>query len=413
MVSKDVAIHSPTIDVLSPSVTVQSAATTPWDIVVVGAGPAGTAAASRAATNHLRVLFIDRCPLPRPKVCGCCLSPLALAELADLSKSTAPPFKISTPLLTGLTVVSQGHRASVPYATGGVLSRISLDTCLAKNAIAANADWLPDTRAVSCLVDDDTVTLTVQTSVQSQHTIRTKRLLMAAGLYDAIRIYGNTESHRPTRNRPPNNRIGLGTTLPAAGGAISERHLVMAVGNGGYCGFVRLEDDSIDVAAAVHPSLLRQSATPADALTHLLTEAFQGTECPIDTSLLPHSTLRATPQLTHHTGNVDSQDTRIFRVGDAVGYVEPFTGEGIGWALLSARLATEALIDSKGRLRPSKEASQQYQRTYRKALNQHNRRCRMVSLALRSPFLVTTAVRAACRFPTVAGSIARKITGNS
>jgi hypothetical protein len=36
-----------------------------------------------------------------------------------------------------------------------------------------------------------------------------------------------------------------------------------------------------------------------------------------------------------------------------------------------------------------------------------------VSLALRSPFLVTTAVRAACRFPTVAGSIARKITGNS
>ena len=234
MVSKDVAIHSPTIDVLSPSVTVQSAATTPWDIVVVGAGPAGTAAASRAATNHLRVLFIDRCPLPRPKVCGCCLSPLALAELADLSKSTAPPFKISTPLLTGLTVVSQGHRASVPYATGGVLSRISLDTCLAKNAIAANADWLPDTRAVSCLVDDDTVTLTVQTSVQSQHTIRTKRLLMAAGLYDAIRIYGNTESHRPTRNRPPNNRIGLGTTLPAAGGAISERHLVMAVGNGGY-----------------------------------------------------------------------------------------------------------------------------------------------------------------------------------
>jgi hypothetical protein len=72
-----------------------------------------------------------------------------------------------------------------------------------------------------------------------------------------------------------------------------------------------------------------------------------------------------------------------------------------------------AWIDSKGRLRPSKEASQQYQKTYRKALNQHHRRCRMVSLALRSPFLVTTAVRAACRFPAVAGSIARKITGNS
>ena len=85
MVSKDVAILNSTIDVLSPSIHVQAAATTPWDIVIVGAGPAGTAAASRAATNQLRVLFIDRCPLPRPKVCGCCLSPLALAELAAVS----------------------------------------------------------------------------------------------------------------------------------------------------------------------------------------------------------------------------------------------------------------------------------------------------------------------------------------
>ena len=146
---------------LNPSIDVQTAATTPWDIVVVGAGPAGTAAAARAATKQLRVLFIDRSPLPRPKVCGCCLSPLALAELADLSTSTAPQFRVSTLSLTGLTIVSQGHRASVPYATGGVLSRISLDTCLAKNAIAANASWLPDTRGVSCTVDHETVTLTV------------------------------------------------------------------------------------------------------------------------------------------------------------------------------------------------------------------------------------------------------------
>ena len=71
MVLKDTAT-------LDPSIDIQTAATTPWDIVVVGAGPAGTAVAARAATNKLRVLFIDRSGLPRPKVCGCCLSPLAL-----------------------------------------------------------------------------------------------------------------------------------------------------------------------------------------------------------------------------------------------------------------------------------------------------------------------------------------------
>ncbi|MBT3210553.1 MAG: FAD-dependent oxidoreductase [Planctomycetaceae bacterium] len=406
MVSKDTFT-------LSPSIDMQTAATTPWDIVVVGAGPAGTAMAARAATKKLRVLFIDRSPLPRPKVCGCCLSPLALAELSNLSKETIPQFTVSTLSLTDLTIVSQGYCASVPYATGGVLSRISLDTCLAKHAIAANAAWLPNTRAVSCKVDQVTVTLTVQTTSQSQHAIQTKRLILAGGLRDAIRMQGDSAVHRPPRNWPRNNRIGLGTTLCSTGGAISERHLVMAVGSAGYCGLVRLEDGSIDVAAAVHPSLLKRGATPAEALSRLLAETFQDVECPIDTSLLQGSGLLATPQLTHHTGHVDPQCTRILRVGDAVGYIEPFTGEGIGWALLSARLAMEALIDIRGDLRPSQEASRRYRQTYGNALNHHHRRCRMVSLALRSPFFVSTAVRAAACFPTIASSIARTITGNT
>ena len=406
MVLKDTAT-------LDPSIDIQTAATTPWDIVVVGAGPAGTAVAARAATNKLRVLFIDRSGLPRPKVCGCCLSPLALAELSNLSKETIPQFTVSTLSLTDLTIVSQGYCASVPYATGGVLSRISLDTCLARHAIAANASWLPNTRAVSCKVDRDAVTLTVQTAFKCQHTIKTKRLLLAGGLHDAMRIQGYSAVHRPPRKRPRNNRIGLGATLCSTGGAITERHLVMAVGSGGYCGFVRLEDGSIDVAAAVHPSLLKQGATPAEALSRLLEETFQDVECPIDTSLLQGSGLLATPQLTHHTGHVDAQCTRILRVGDAVGYIEPFTGEGIGWALLSARLAMEALIDSRGDLRSSQEASERYQQMYGNALNHHHRRCRMVSLALRSPFLVSTAVRAAACFPTLASSIARTITGNA
>ena len=406
MVSKDTAT-------LHPSIDIQTAATTQWDIVVVGAGPAGTAVAARAATNKLRVLFIDRSALPRPKVCGCCLSPLALTELSNLSKNTIPQFTMSTLSLTELTIVSQGYCASVPYATGGVLSRISLDTCLARHAIAANASWLPNTRAVSCKVDQEAVTLTVQTASQSHHTIETKRLLLAGGLHDAMRIQGDSAVHRPPRNRPRNNRIGLGTTLRSTSGVITERHLVMAVGSGGYCGFVRLEDGSIDVAAAVQPSLLKRGGTPADALSRLLQETFQDVECPIDMSLLQGSELLATPQLTHHTGHVDPQCTRILRVGDAVGYIEPFTGEGIGWALLSARLAVEALIDNRGDLRPSQEASQRYQQMYGTALNHHHRRCRMVSLALRSPFLVSTAVRAAACFPTLARSIARTITGNA
>jgi len=73
--------------VLRASLDPQAAAAEPWDVVVVGAGPSGSAAATVVATRGLRVLLLDRENLPRPKVCGCCLSPLALSELDLLSQS--------------------------------------------------------------------------------------------------------------------------------------------------------------------------------------------------------------------------------------------------------------------------------------------------------------------------------------
>ena len=55
---------------LSATAEPQAAAANPWDVVVVGAGPAGSATATQVAKHGLRVLLLDRQHLPRPKVCG-------------------------------------------------------------------------------------------------------------------------------------------------------------------------------------------------------------------------------------------------------------------------------------------------------------------------------------------------------
>ena len=52
-----------------------------WDVIVVGAGPAGAMAAFELAHRSLRVLLVDKSGFPRPKVCGCCLNGQALALL--------------------------------------------------------------------------------------------------------------------------------------------------------------------------------------------------------------------------------------------------------------------------------------------------------------------------------------------
>ena len=399
--------------VLKASVDPQGAAADPWDVVIVGAGPAGSAAATVLATHSLRVLLLDRDNLPRPKVCGCCLSPLALSELDVLSHQSGSPLKSQIQPLRKLTVVSQGHAASVPYALGGVLSRISLDTQLAQHAVQNGTHWLPNTRALHWKDEGNSISLTAQTNNEVPYQIRAQRILLASGLHNAVRCKDSRTAEGRYQKRPPNNRIGLGATLPATGGSLKPQHLIMAIGNGGYCGLIRLEDSSIDVAAALHPSVLRQAESPAKALLHLLTQAFHGTICPINDTALNDMSIRATPQLTHHTRPVDPNCRKLFRIGDAVGYIEPFTGEGIGWALLSARLASHAIISEAGHLRPATQAASYYQRSYHRALSKHHHRCRLVSLALRSPRLVSTSVQLASYFPKITGSVAQFITGNT
>ena len=385
-----------------------------WDVVVVGAGPAGAAAATKLGKNGLRVLLLDREDFPRPKVCGCCLSPLALNELNILSHQSPSPLNLQIQPLSWLTVASKGHSTCLPYTTGGFLSRLSLDTQLATHAVASGTTWLPNTRALNWHSDDKRILLTIETDGVTPYTIQTQRLLLATGLHNTVRCNNRTEHLKPTRpKRPPNNRIGIGATLPANAGRLSLKHLIMAIGDGGYCGLIRLEDNTIDVAAALHPSKLRIAGSPAKALTLILSQAFYDNTCPIDLAKLQKAPIRATPQLTHHTGTTDSACDRVFRIGDAVGYIEPFTGEGIGWSLLSSRLATDALVTEAGSLRPADEATARYHHTYHSALSKHHRRCRLVSCALRSPWLVSTSIQLSNKFPRATRSVAGLITGSS
>ena len=102
----------------------------------------------------------------------------------------------------------------------------------------------------------------------------------------------------------------------------------MACGAGGYTGLVRLEDGRLDVAAAFDAAWVRAAGGPGRAAARLLREA--GWPAPDRLEALPW---RGTPALTRRPRRVAAE--RLFVVGDAAGYVEPFTGEGMAWALAS------------------------------------------------------------------------------
>jgi flavin-dependent dehydrogenase len=102
-------------------------------------------------------------------------------------------------------------------------------------------------------------------------------------------------------------------------------------------------------------------------------------------------------------------DARLFLLGDATGYVEPFTGEGIAWALCSALLAAplaEACI--AGSASPQRLA-QDWSRLHLAQIQRRQWWCRRVAWVLRSAWRRRLALAAAASLPWLARGIAAQI----
>jgi 2-polyprenyl-6-methoxyphenol hydroxylase-like FAD-dependent oxidoreductase len=134
----------------------------------------------------------------------------------------------------------------------------------------------------------------------------------------------------------PASRVGLAPRDPCSLGAAGPPPgtIAMAVGRGGYVGLTRDETGEVHLAAAVDPQTLRAAGDPARCVTRILQEA--GIRLPQAESSTGGlaSGWRGTGPLTHRLNRAASH--RLFVVGDALRYVEPFTGEGMAWALTNA-----------------------------------------------------------------------------
>ena len=401
---------------VTATITSPAAVSVPWDVVVVGAGPAGTAAAARIAARGARVLLIDRRRFPRAKVCGCCLSARAIRELVALDASI---IEDATPL-DAAWIAHRGRSIRIPLPAGRVVSRETLDSRLIRHAISAGCHWLPGANVVG--IDDrsdggDSASVMLQDDVPAAaglQVISTRTIVLATGLADGVRIGGRGRTNGASGRRiDSRSRIGVGATLPAAACGLSRGELVMVVARGGYCGIVRLEDGRIDVAAALDRSLLAGGTAPAGAVARLLDQAARHAtiDLPGAAAILA-APFRATPPLTRHAPLVAGASRRILRIGDAAGYVEPFTGEGIGWALASGRILAESIL-ATGEPRPASDVAARYVAMHRRELAANHARCRLVARGLRLPTVVAAAVAAAGALPWATRRLVPMVIGDT
>jgi flavin-dependent dehydrogenase len=167
----------------------------------------------------------------------------------------------------------------------------------------------------------------------------------------------------------------------------------MACGSGGYVGLVRLEDGRLGMGAALDVAAVRRAGGPGEAAASCLDEV--GWPAP---ERLAQGGWRGTAPLTRQARRLAAE--RVFVLGDAAGYVEPFTGEGMAWALAAgaavAPLAAEAW-------RPALAA--RWEAVYRRVVGRRQFVCRAAAAVLRRPWLAGALIRLLAVAPSLAAPV--------
>ncbi len=365
-----------------------------WDVLVVGAGPAGALAARQIALEGASVLLVDRATFPRWKVCGCCLNGSALATLASVALADLPEQLGAVPLRK-LSVAARGCRAEIPLSSGVSLSREALDAALIQAARASGVEFLPETNASLGLVAGDYREVMLAHAGQ-QITAKAKLVLAADGLGGKLLARQDDFSAGAEKK----SRIGAGVVLPTRPPFIPPGTVFMACSKGGYVGLVGLEDGRLDVAAAFDRQTVLDAGGPGNAAANILAEV----GWPVLDGLAD-GPWRGTAALTRQASRLSCE--RVLVLGDAAGYVEPFTGEGIAWALASAVAVTPLVIRAAEQWDAT--ISSEWSRTLQETVRNRQILCRVVARALRYPALVRMVLKLLKFKPSLAMPVVRRL----
>jgi geranylgeranyl reductase family protein len=310
------------------------------DVVVVGAGPAGAATAILLAEQGFRVVALDRARFPRPKLCGEYVSPEAvrvldrLGVLKSLEAADASPLhgmRITAPDGAVLTGTYRAIGAWRPYCGHALaVPRMVLDATLVDRVRALPIDLREETRVVDLVVGDDGVTGVRVVDTRAREHVLTAPLVIAADGRASV-VAERLGCRTPHRLR----RMALGTyvrDLEDCGD-----HGEIFVDPPDYAILNPVGRDRANLSIVVPLADARPwSARLEDffdarvkQLRHLARRLVGATR----------EGVRAMGPLAYRVAR--PRVGGVLLVGDAAGFYDPFTGEGIYAALRGAELAAD------------------------------------------------------------------------
>lgn len=296
------------------------------DVIVVGAGPAGTAAAADLAARGHRVVLVDRAVFPRDKPCGDYCNPGAVGLLAAMGLLPRLA-EDGAGVIDAMTVAAQDgttFTAPFPSGCGMLLRRARLDALLLRRAERTGVAIVEDYRVDAVALDG---AVEIRDERAGRRPLRGTLLIAADGMRSTIARRLGLLRHLP------DGRFTVGAYFSGAGGPpAGELHL----GQGFYGGVARFGDGTANVCLALPRALLRgRSAQGAfEAAVRALPALIERMA-----GWRRERPFRVTGPVGFAARTVAAERTLL--AGDAAGQVEPLTGQGIAFALRSGFLVAE------------------------------------------------------------------------
>ena len=317
------------------------------DVVIVGAGPAGSVAATVLARAGVRVRLLDRAAFPRDKLCGDTVNPGTLAALRRLGLSTRIDdrgLRVDGMRVTGPRGIAiEGRYPDGVF--GRALLRRDLDWALLQHAMDAGAQFEPSTAVRRAIVEESHGSPCVGGVVVGvngrDRELRAHVTLAADGRRSTL-AFGLGLARHPARPR----RWAIGAYYENARGlsSLGEMH----VRHGRYIG-VALVPGGLANVCLVKPFDEKRVRSPGPLFTTLL--AAELAADPILRERFADARLAQPPVVLGPLAiEVGAEQVRgLLLAGDAAGFIDPMTGDGLRFAVRGGALAAEAALESLAR----------------------------------------------------------------
>ena len=373
-----------------------NSSSTTFDVAIAGAGPAGTSAAIRLALHGVRVLLVEEKKFPRAKLCGEFISPECIDHFRQLGVLDQMLSAGATSLRETVFYSARGHKVAVPseWFTSGAtalgLSRGEMDHRLLERAKAAGVLVLENAHAAGLLFEDVLVCGMKVKTADGLREYRSKVTIDATGRSRALARHLEREQHRPTMTR---KRGLVAFKVHLENARVASGACEIYFYPGGYGGLSEIEHGLSNLCFIVSADDVRKLNSDPDRVLREVVMQNSRAAKTLEQARLHSAWLSVA--LEGFGRKALTPANGLLTIGDAAGFIDPFTGSGMLMALESGQVVAETIkahMGSAADAQTIRLVAKEYEREYTRTFDSRLRVSGLLRRAAFVPHLAEVAI---------------------